>query len=301
MKKEKTLIVLGGATATGKTKAAIELANHFDTEILSADSRQFYREMAIGTAKPTAEERSSAKHHFVDFLHVWEDYSVGQYERAAIAKLGELFEKHDYVILTGGTGLYIRAVCDGLDEFPNISEETRNQVRTSYEKNGLEWLQNAVKTADPDYYAVVDTANPVRLLRALEVIEESGLPFSSFRKNTRKKRDFTSKYFHLTMDRALLYDRINRRVDEMMDNGLLAEVTALLPYRDSNALQTVGYKEIFQHLRGEISLARAVELIKRNTRRYAKRQMTWFRNDGRYVEINAGDWGAIVSSLGSSD
>jgi len=296
MKKGKTLIVIGGATATGKTKMAIQLAQYYQTEILSADSRQFYKEMAIGTAKPTAEELALAKHHFVDFLHVWEDYSVGNYERDAIATLDELFLKKDVAILTGGTGLYLKAVCDGLDEFPPITEKTRNEVRTAYAKKGLQWLQKAVENADPTYFSTMDTANPVRLLRALEVIKESGQPFSSFRKNVPKMRNFNTIFIHLTMERDLLYDRINSRVDKMMTEGLLSEVQSLIQYKDFNALQTVGYKEIFEYLAGDITIERAVELIKRNTRRYAKRQMTWFRNDKRYVAVEATDWSQVLDA-----
>jgi len=276
---QKTLIVIAGPTAVGKTALAIELAQHYHTEIISADSRQFYREMSIGTAKPTDEELAQAKHHFVNSHSVTEDYNVGDFEQQGLELLNQLFAGHDTAILAGGSGLYIKAICEGFDDLPSINKFIRAELNTTLEEQGLAFLQEELKTADPVYYAQVDINNPHRVIRALEVIRETGQPFSSFRTASPKRRSFHIIKIGLNLPRELLYDRINQRVDLMIEQGLLEEVTALLPYRGYNALNTVGYTEIFDYLDGTADLPTAIALIKQNTRRFAKRQLTWFNRD----------------------
>lgn len=297
MSKPKHLIVIGGATATGKTKAAIEVARHFGSEIISADSRQFYREMSIGTAKPDEEELSLAKHHFVDHLSVDEDYSVGDYEREVISFLDNYFEENDLAILTGGSGLFIRAVCEGLNEFPEVPEEIDQALRQLYEQEGIEPLQEEIKKLDPIYSEEVDIQNPVRLIRALGVCRASGKAFSSFRNQEKPDRVFTPIYICLEMEREKLYDRINQRVDLMVEKGLVEEARKLFPKRHLNALQTVGYQELFDHFSGKHSLEDGVELIKRNSRRYAKRQMTWFRKNDFWQRFNSKDIDGLISFI----
>ena len=277
MKPKKHLIVVGGPTASGKTKTAIHLAQHYNTVILSADSRQFYREMNIGTAKPDAEELAMATHYFIDSHPVDQDYSVGDYEKEALVLLEKLFEVHDVIVLTGGSGLYINALCQGLDHFPAVSIEIKKRLESAYEKEGLGYLQSLLETVDPDYASVVDMQNPHRLLRALSVYEASGQPFSQFLQQGESKRSFQPIYLQMHWDRIALYDRINRRVDLMVENGLIEEVKSLKSYRGHSALATVGYQEIFDYLDGKYDWSTAVELIKRNSRRYAKRQLTWMR------------------------
>jgi tRNA dimethylallyltransferase len=276
----KHLIVIGGATATGKTRTAIRLARELDTAILSADSRQFYREMSIGTAKPSAEERAMAPHYFVDSLSVEDDYSVGDFERDALALLDQLFLRHDAVILSGGSGLFIDALCAGLDDFPAISPETRAWVRAGEESGGLPWLQQTLERLDPVANAAIDRQNPARLRRALQVSREAGRPYSEFLKREKKPRPFQSDFLLLEWPREELYRRIDARVDQMLDAGLEAEARSLLPYRHRPALRTVGYQEWFDHFDGKISRAEAMEKIKQHTRNYAKRQATWFRKHG---------------------
>ncbi len=289
MSKNKFLIVVGGATATGKTATGIHLAQHFETEILSCDSRQFYQEMTIGTAKPTAEELEAAPHHFINLLSIEEDYNVGDFERDAIKLLDKIFLEKDVALLVGGSGLFIRALCDGLDEFPKIPIEVKNEVQSFFEKEGLEALQDAVKTADPIYFKKVDQKNPVRLLRALDVIRTTGKPFSSFQNQKKKTRNFTPIYINVVMERAQLYDRINRRVDLMLEAGLLEEARSLFPHKEKNSLQTVGYQEFMNHFEGNTTLEEAIELVKRNSRRYAKRQMTWFRKEDHWGSFQANE------------
>lgn len=279
MQRPKYLLVIGGPTASGKTAVAIELARYYNTEIISADSRQFFKEMTIGTAKPSPEERAMAVHHFVDHISIEEPFSVGDFERDALACLERLFQEKKVVILAGGSGLYIRALCEGLDQFPDIDPEIRTQLNLDFETKGLAFLQQELQACDPDYFAVVDTNNPKRLIRALEVYRGSGQSYSSFRKGNQVKRPFQPIYIQLEWERALLYERINKRVDLMLAAGLLEEAQSLYPSKHLNALQTVGYQELFDYFDKKTSLEEAIELIKRNSRRYAKRQLTWLRKN----------------------
>lgn len=297
MSRKKTLIIVGGPTASGKTEFAIRLARHFDTHVLSCDSRQFFRELSIGTAKPTAEELSAAPHHFIGHLSIEQEYHAGAYEQDALALLDQLFRKKDTVILTGGSGLYLKALCEGLDVFPEVPPSIRNEVEELYRKHGLSGLQAAVAAADPAYFAEVDRQNPHRLIRALAVFRASGQPFSSFRQNQGAERPFTPIYLHMHWPRSVLYERINRRVVRMMEEGLLEETRRLLPYRRHTALQTVGYQELFAYLDGEYDLTTAVELIQRNTRRYAKRQLTWMRRDGFWKHFHPQEWEMTLDYL----
>lgn len=273
------LIVIAGPTASGKTAAAIRLAQHHKTVILSADSRQFYQEMAIGTAKPSADELAAAKHYFIDSHTVTEPFSVGDFEKQGLALLTEMFKTHDKVILVGGSGLYIKALCEGFDDIPQADPAIREQLNIQFAENGIAPLQDELKQADPVYYAEADINNPQRIIRALEVYRHTGVPFSSYRKATVNTRPFNILKIALDLPREVLYDRINQRVDTMVKDGLVDEVKSLIPYRDVNALNTVGYSEIFDYLDGRLTLDKAIELIKQNTRRFAKRQLTWFRKD----------------------
>ncbi|HJN63482.1 MAG TPA: tRNA (adenosine(37)-N6)-dimethylallyltransferase MiaA [Flavobacteriales bacterium] len=277
--KNKRLIVISGATAIGKTALSIQLALHFNSEIISADSRQFYKELKIGAAPPSEEELAKVKHHFIQHLSVKDDYNVGLFEKDAIAVLYTLFKKTDTLIMAGGSGLYIDAVCNGLDTFPKVNEKIKKELIAEYKNKGITFLQDELKQRDPVYFDIVDINNPQRLIRALVVIRESRKPFSSFRNKTSAKRDFKISHFSLEMEREKLYERINRRVDLMMEEGLVNEVENLITYRNKNALQTVGYKELFAFFDGEMNLEEAIEKIKQNTRRFAKRQISWFKRD----------------------
>ncbi len=299
MKKEGTkyLLVIGGATATGKTALAIRLAQHFHTEILSADSRQFYREMSIGTAKPTPTELAQAPHHFIDSLSVTEEFSVGDFERAALDTLQRIYVEKDVAILVGGSGLFLQAVCEGLDDFPEVTTEIKKQVSDAFLQNGLEWLQSEIQSIDPAYFAVVDRQNPARLRRALEVYHASGLPYSSFLGKGKQERPFTPVYLLLDVPRPELYARIEARVDDMLAAGLEEEVRRLLPFRHVTALRTVGYEEFFDYFDGKCTYGEAVDKIKQHSRNYAKRQATWFRKHGNWQAFHPGDWAGIVSFL----
>ncbi|HMX40571.1 MAG TPA: tRNA (adenosine(37)-N6)-dimethylallyltransferase MiaA [Saprospiraceae bacterium] len=277
MSASKKLIVVGGATATGKTAYAIRLAQALGTEVLSADSRQFYREMSIGTAKPSTEELAAVPHHFVGHLSVLQDYSVGDFERDALRVLERVFQRHACAILVGGSGLYLRAVCAGLDAFPEVDEATRQRVAQGEAAGGLLWLQAQVRLLDPDYFARVDVQNPARLRRAVEVCWQSGQPYSSFLGKGQTQRPFVVENHLLTLPRPALYARIEARVDQMLATGLEAEVRTLLPYRHRPALHTVGYEEFFDYFDGRLSYDEAVDKIKQHSRNYAKRQDTWFR------------------------
>ncbi|AYL97099.1 tRNA (adenosine(37)-N6)-dimethylallyltransferase MiaA [Mucilaginibacter celer] len=283
-----TLIVVAGPTAVGKTAAAIKLAQHFNTVVVSADSRQFFREMSIGTAKPDADELAAAKHYFINSHSVTESFSVGDFEREGLVLLDELFKTYDKVILAGGSGLYIKAICEGFDELPVADAETRDKLNLELQEKGISALQQRLKEIDPDYYAEVDLNNPQRLIRALEVFETSGKPFSSFRNATINQRPFDIIKLALDMPREKLYERINLRVDIMVKQGLIEEVKSLLPYRHLNALNTVGYSEVFDYFDGKSTLEEAIAMIKQNTRRFAKRQLTWFRRDQDFIWFDAG-------------
>lgn len=275
--RKKYLVIIVGPTAIGKTTAAIGLAKHFRTEIISADSRQFYREMNIGTAKPSAQELAAIPHHFINNLSIQDSYSVGNYERDVLAFLENYNKENNIAVMVGGTGLYINAVVNGLDEFPKIDADIKKSVEDDYNLHGLVFLQDAVRASDPNYYAKVDTQNPVRLIRALEVIRATGKPFSEFTVGAKVERNFIPIFIKLELDRNILYQRINLRVDEMINSGLVEEVEQLLPYQNLRTLQTVGYSELFDYFNLKITLAEAIEKIKQHTRNYAKRQITWFK------------------------
>jgi tRNA dimethylallyltransferase len=276
---EKTLIVIAGPTAVGKTAATIDIAKHYQTEIISADSRQFFREMNIGTAKPSAEELAAVKHHFINSHSITESFSVGDFEKQALDTLNEVFRHHDVALLVGGSGLYIKAVCEGFDVLPEVDPLIRQRLNWELAEFGIEYLQQKLKKVDPGYYKQVDPHNPQRLVRALEVFEGSGKPFSSFRKADLKTRSFNTVKIGLNLPREQLYQRINDRVDIMIRDGLIEEVRSLIPYRNFNALNTVGYSELFAYFDGKVDLDTAISLIKQNTRRFAKRQLTWFNKD----------------------
>lgn len=282
----KTLIVIVGPTASGKTTSAIQLAKELDTVILNADSRQFYKEMCIGTAAPTLQELREVKHYFVHNISIFDKYDVATYEKQALTLLDKLFTHHDQVVLTGGSGLFIDAVCKGIDHMPDITKETRQRVEALFAQGGLAAMQEEVQRLDPDYWAVVDRKNPRRLQRALEVCYQTGKTFTSFRVNKTAPRNFEIVKYALLWDKQDLYNRINQRVEMMLAEGLVDEARKLYPYRRFNALNTVGYKELFDYFDGKSSLMESVEHIKLNTRHYAKRQMTWLRKDQEYIWIS---------------
>ncbi len=277
----KILICVVGPTAIGKTAMAIEMALHYNCEIISADSRQFYREMSIGTAVPSEIELQTVKHHFIHNLSIADEYSVGKFEKEALTKLDELFLVSDYAILVGGSGLYVDAVLKGFDELPDVDPKIRKQLNQDLEINGIERLQQQLKELDPTYFSRVDIANPQRVIRALEICIGTGKPYSSFLNNKENSRNFVPILIGLTAERSLLYDRINNRVDLMFDAGLMEEAKKLYPFRSNNALMTVGYREIFDFIDGKISLANSIEEIKKNTRRFAKRQMVYFKKNSK--------------------
>lgn len=275
----KVLIAVVGPTAIGKTKLAIALAQHYKTEVLSADSRQFYKEMCIGTAVPSSTELGAVKHHFIQHKSVFDDYSVGDFEKEAIKKLNKLFKNNDIAIVVGGSGLYVDAIVNGLDDFPQVAPEIRENLKIELENKGIKSLQETLKKLDFEYYQKVDNENPHRIIRALEICIGTGKPYSSFLNKKKNARNFKTLYIGLQAEREIIYDRINKRVDLMMDEGLLKEAKTLYPHKTLNALQTVGYKELFAFMAGEWSLDIAIEEIKKNTRRFAKRQLTWYRKN----------------------
>lgn len=283
----KFLITIVGPTAIGKTALSIALAQHFNCDILSCDSRQFFKEMNIGTAVPSLEELALAKHHFIQNKSIFDTYNVGDFEKEAIAKLDELFLTNNLVILVGGSGLYVDAILKGFDTFPEISPDIRKTIQSNYEKLGITYLQKQLQELDPTYFQKLalenpqTLQNPQRMMRFVEVCLGSGAPYSSFLNQKQNSRNFTPILIGLEAERAIIYNRINQRVDSMMDQGLLAEAKELFPYKELNALQTVGYRELFSFFDGEFSLKFAIEEIKKNTRRFSKRQLTWFkRNEG---------------------
>lgn len=279
MLKSKTLISVVGPTAIGKTTLAIQLAQHFNTEIISADSRQFFTEMEIGTAKPDPDELAAVKHHFINSHSVKTLFSTGDFEVEGLKMLQQIFQEHQVAIMVGGSGLYVNALLNGLDEMPEIDLAIRAQLNKQFESEGINAIQQQLATLDPEYFNKVDQQNPQRMIRGLEVILSTGKKLSSMLSSTKKVRPFNIIKIGLNTERAILYSKINKRVDLMIDRGLVDEVRSLLDYRKYNALNTVGYSEIFDYLDGTKSLAEAIALIKQNTRRFAKRQLTWFRRD----------------------
>ncbi|MBS1752193.1 MAG: tRNA (adenosine(37)-N6)-dimethylallyltransferase MiaA [Bacteroidetes bacterium] len=283
MDNRKTCIVIVGPTASGKTKLSIEIAKFFGAEIISADSRQCFKELNIGVAKPDESELQSIKHYFINSHSILEEVNAGVFEEYALSAAEEIFAKNDFAVVVGGTGLYIKAFCEGMDDMPEIDEECRQNLRLEYRQKGMEWLTAMIKLHDPLFYTKGEILNPHRMLRALEVKMTTGKSIMELHSSPKKQRPFQIIKTGIELPRQVLYEQINRRVDTMMTNGLLDEVTRLTAYRNMTALQTVGYKELFEYLDGKISLEQAVSDIKQNTRHYAKRQMTWF---GRDNEIN---------------
>ncbi len=295
---QKFLVVIGGATATGKTDAAIRIARLFETEIISADSRQLYKELSIGTAKPSDAELSAVRHHFVGSISIRDKYSVGQYEAEAVSLMAHLHQRHQVVVLVGGSGLYLKAVCEGLDNFPDVPDHILSELNLAAERpGGLQVLQEELARLDPVYHRVVDLRNPRRLIRALSICRTTGLPYAHFLGKGKKTRDFTPVYLQLSMDRQECNARIDARVERMMAAGLEQEAHAMLPFRHLQALQTVGYQEMFRYFDGEIPRESAVALIQRHTRQYAKRQETWFRNQGNWFTCHPNDFTALMGHL----
>ncbi|RLK02299.1 tRNA (adenosine(37)-N6)-dimethylallyltransferase MiaA [Tenacibaculum discolor] len=283
MLQKNTLITIVGATAIGKTALSIKLAQHFNCDIISCDSRQFYKEMTIGTAVPEPEELAAAPHHFIQNRSVFEDYSVGQFEKDTLAKLDELFSKKPIQIMVGGSGLYVDAVLKGLDYFPDVDLQIRIDLTIELENKGIEYLQKKLKELDIEAYNTIAIDNPHRLIRALEICIGTGKTYSSFKNKPKTPRNFQSIKIGLTADREIMYDRINRRVDIMIEKGLIEEAKKLHPHKNLNALQTVGYRELFEYFEGNFTKEFAIEEIKKNSRRFAKRQGTWFRKDSNIL------------------
>ena len=277
------LLLVVGPTAVGKSDLCLKLAKKFQTEILSCDSRQFYREMNLGTAKPSLEELQTVPHHFINSLSITDAYDVQQYEKEALALLEQLFKRHRVVVMTGGSGLFADAIQFGLDDIPAVGAEIRQEIIQEYQEKGLGWLQREVARVDPDYFAVVDRDNPQRLMRALEVCRGTGLPFSSFRVKKKVTRPFQVIKIGLDLPREVLYRRIDQRMEDMVASGLFEEAASLFAQRELNALQTLGYTEIFGFMEGKYDREETLRLLKRNSRRYAKRQLTWFRKDASLV------------------
>ncbi|WP_405570816.1 tRNA (adenosine(37)-N6)-dimethylallyltransferase MiaA [Winogradskyella sp. Asnod2-B02-A] len=281
-----TLISIVGPTAIGKTALSIKLAQHFNTEIISADSRQFFKEMSIGTAVPSLEELAGAPHHFIQHQSINDNFNVGDFERAAILKIKELHQTNPTLVMVGGSGLYVKAVTKGLDYFPEVDSSIRTNLNLQFEKDGLLNLQEQLKDLDPQAYKTIAIDNPQRVIRALEICIGTGNPYSSYLTNPEKKRNFKTISIGLNAERSIIYDRINQRVDLMVENGLLEEAKSLFSYKHLNALNTVGYKELFNYFEGNFTLDFAISEIKKNTRRFAKRQLTWFRKDNTIKWFN---------------
>ncbi len=298
-RKNKTLVVIGGPTASGKSSVAVQLALHYGSEVISADARQLFREMKIGTAVPDPYELKGIPHHFLQTVPLTENYNASRYEFEVLDLLEKLFDKHPVVFLAGGSGMYIDAVCKGIDDLPSFDPLIREHLAEKYRKEGLESIRNELKKLDPVSYEKIDTNNYMRVLKALEVTVQTGRPYSSFLTNQTKERPFGIIRIALDVDRDILYDRINKRVEEMMDKGLLKEAERLYPQRHLTALKTVGYKELFDYIDGKTSLKEAVDLIKRNTRKYARKQITWFRKDDAYKWLSPDDPEKIISWIDS--
>lgn len=294
----KFLIILAGPTAIGKTNLAMDIAERYRADIFSADSRQIYKEMHIGTAKPERASLDKVKHHFIDHISICQNYSVGHYYKEITEALAQYFQKNDVAVVTGGTGLYLRAIMEGLDEFPEIPDQVVSKYNLAFQTGGIASLQNELKSKDPEYFEKVDINNPRRLMRALSVIEVTQNTFSSFL-NQSQMNNTTYEQIPLLLElpRESLYERINKRVDLMVAEGLIAEVQSLYPHREKQALETVGYQELFDHFDGKLTLQQALDLIKQNTRRYAKRQMTWFRKYGKWTTFNPDDRALIFEFI----
>ena len=285
----KTLLLIVGPTGVGKTELSLQVAEHYGCPILNCDSRQVFQGIPIGTAAPTSEEQARVKHYFVGTRQLDENYNAGQYERDALALMDELFRTHDVLVMTGGSMLYADAVCNGLDDLPSVPETIRVEVQKCYKEHGLAWLQTEVQRLDPNYWNEVDQANPARLAHCVELCLTTGQPYSSLRTNTRKQRPYRIVKVALNRPREELYERINRRVEQMIADGLVEEAKSVYPLRQLNSLQTVGYRELFAYFDGAYDLERAIELIQQNTRHYAKRQLTWFRRDTQIHWLNANE------------
>ena len=299
MSTNRRLIVVVGPTASGKTDLSIALARHYNAPILSTDSRQVYKGLPIGTAYPSEEQLQSVEHHFIAERELTEDFNCGQYEKEALERLDRLFKSVDTVVAVGGSGLYIRALCEGMDNLPEADATLREQLATRLKEEGVESLAEQLQELDPEYYQVVDRSNPARVMRALEVCLSSGQKYSELRKGERKERDFQIVKIGVSMPREQLYDRVNRRVEMMIVAGLEAEARSVLAYRHCNSLHTVGYSEMFDYFDGKTTLDEAIELIKRNTRHYAKRQMTWFRRDEQIAWFAPTDYQQIIKYIDS--
>lgn len=297
---QKTLIVLVGPTGVGKTETSLVLAETLHAPIINADSRQIYKGMGIGTAAPTPEEQARVEHHFVQFLNPGEYYSAAQFELDVMARLETLFQSHDYVLLSGGSMMYIDAVCKGIDDIPTVDAETRKMMLERYEAEGLERLCSELRVLDPEYYQVVDLKNPKRVIHALEICYMTGKTYTSFRTNTRKERPFRIVKIGLKREREILYDRINRRVTQMLEMGLEQEVCSLMPYRNTNALNTVGYKEMFAYFDGAMTLEQAADKIRQNSRIYSRKQMTWFKRDEEIKWFEPGQMSEIMNYIEKS-
>lgn len=297
---QKTLIVLVGPTGVGKTETSLVLAETLHAPIINADSRQIYKGMGIGTAAPTPEEQARVEHHFVQFLNPGEYYSAAQFELDVMARLETLFQSHDYVLLCGGSMMYVDAVCKGIDDIPTVDAETRKMMLERYEAEGLERLCSELRVLDPEYYQVVDLKNPKRVIHALEICYMTGKTYTSFRTNTRKERPFRIVKIGLKREREILYDRINRRVTQMLEMGLEQEVRSLMSYRNTNALNTVGYKEMFAYFDGAMTLEQAADKIRQNSRIYSRKQMTWFKRDEEIKWFEPGQMSEIMNYVEKS-
>lgn len=298
MMQNKTLIVIVGPTAVGKTRLSVEIAKRYQCPVISCDSRQFYREMSIGTAKPTLAEQDNVPHYFIDSLSIHDKYTAGIFEAEALSKLEEIFRQHDYCVVVGGSGLYINALCYGIDDIPS-DPKIRSQLQQEWKEKGLEHLLEELSLCDPEYYKIADLNNPRRVLRALEVFRQTGKPYSSFRNNAPKKRPFSTIWIGLETSNEILFEKINQRVDEMLETGLLDEVKNLHKFEGLKALRTVGYQEFFSYLNGEIDFERALLLVKKNSRNYARKQLTWFRKNKEINWFGPDDLELIVEKINS--
>lgn len=291
----KSLIVIAGPTAVGKTDVAIRLAQYLHTEIISADARQIYKELGVGVAKPGDEQLALVPHHFISSHSIYDDYNAAMYGEEALAVIKKLFETHDQVILCGGSGLYIKAVLEGFDDVPEVDKKIRAEIMEEFDQKGIAWLQDEVKRNDPDYFEIVDQKNPHRLIRSLELSRATGTKMSDWRKQSKRQLDFGVTKIGLTLPMTELYERIDNRMDQMIDQGLFEEAKLFYENRDLQALQTVGYREIFGYMDHSYDRAEAVRLLKRNTRHYAKRQMTWFKRDSAFVWLKPDQWTEIIN------